>query len=61
MVVEEPFYYVERILPDPEYIFTEEGERVSVYLETNNTRIDRCDTFYESLKTLNEITYTKSN
>jgi hypothetical protein len=58
LVVEEPFYYVERILPQPIYVETENG-LTDISEPVNKFKVDRYDAFYNSFYALNEITDPK--
>lgn len=55
LVVEEPFYYVERILPNSIYVETDNG-LIDTSEPVNQFKIDRYDAFYSSFYALNEIT-----
>lgn len=55
LVVEEPFYYVERILPNSIYVETDNG-LIDISEPVNQFKIDRYDAFYSSFYALNEIT-----
>jgi len=55
LVVEEPLYYVDRIIPDPIYVETENG-LIDISEPINQFKIDRFDAFYNSFYALNEIT-----
>ena len=54
LVVEEPLYYVERILPSSIYVETENGQTY-ISEPVNQFKIDRYDAFYNSFYALNEI------
>ena len=58
LVVEEPFYYVERILPNSIYVETENGQ-IDISEPVNQFKVDRYDAFYSSFYALNEITDPK--
>ena len=58
LVVEEPFYYVERILPNSIYVETDNG-LIDLSEPVNQFKIDRYDAFYSSFYALNEITDPK--
>ena len=58
LVVEEPLYYVERILPSSIYVETENG-RIDISEPVNQFKVDRYDAFYNSFYALNEITDPK--
>ena len=58
LVVEEPMYYVERILPSSIYVETENG-LIDISEPVNQFKIDRYDAFYNSFYALNEITDPK--
>ena len=58
LVVEEPFYYVERILPSSIYVETENGQ-IDISEPVNQFKVDRYDAFYSSFYALNEITDPK--
>ena len=58
LVVEEPFYYVERILPNSIYVETDNG-LIDISEPVNQFKIDRYDAFYSSFYALNEITDPK--
>ena len=58
LVVEEPFYYAERILPSPIYVETENGQ-IDISEPVNQFKVDRYDAFYSSFYALNEITDPK--
>ena len=55
LVVEEPLYYVEQIIPQPKYVETNE-RLIDISEEVNSFRVDRYDAYYNSLYALNEIT-----
>ena len=55
LVVEEPFYYVEHIIPQSIYVETEDGQR-DISEEVNRFKVDRYDAYYNSFYALNEIT-----
>jgi len=58
LVVEEPLYYVERILPSSIYVETENGQ-TDISEPVNQFKVDRYDAFYNSFYALNEITDPK--
>ena len=58
LVVEEPLYYVERILPSSIYVETENGQ-IDISEPVNQFKVDRYDAFYNSFYALNEITDPK--
>jgi len=58
LVVEEPFYYFERILPNSIYVETENGQ-IDISEPLNQFKVDRYDAFYSSFYALNEITDPK--
>lgn len=58
LVVEEPFYYVERILPNSIYVETDNG-LIDISEPVNQFKIDRYDAYYNSFYSLNEITDPK--
>ena len=58
LVVEEPLYYVERILPNSIYVETENGQ-IDISEPVNQFKVDRYDAFYSSFYALNEITDPK--
>ena len=58
LVVEEPLYYVERILPSSIYVETENGQ-TDISEPVNQFKVDRYDAFYSSFYALNEITDPK--
>lgn len=58
LVVEEPFYYVERILPSPIYVETENGQ-IDISEPVNQFKVDRYDAFYNSFYALNKVTDPK--
>ena len=58
LVVEEPFHYVERILPSSIYVETENGQ-IDISEPVNQFKVDRYDAFYNSFYALNEITDPK--
>ena len=55
LVVEEPLYYVEQIIPQPKYVETN-GRLIDISEEVNSFRVDRYDAYYNSFYALNEIT-----
>jgi len=55
LVVEEPLYYVEQIIPQPKYVETNE-RLIDISEEVNSFRVDRYDAYYSSFYALNEIT-----
>lgn len=55
LVVEEPLYYVEQIIPQPKYVETNEGQ-IDISEKVNNFRIDRYNAYYNSFYALNDIT-----
>lgn len=55
LVVEEPLYYVEQIIPQPKYVETNE-RLIDISEEVNSFRVDRYDAYYNSFYALNEIT-----
>ena len=57
-MVEEPLYYVERILPSSIYVETENGQ-TDISEPVNQFKVDRYDAFYNSFYALNEITDPK--
>jgi hypothetical protein len=57
-VVEEPLYYVERILPSSIYVETENGQ-TDISEPVNQFKVDRYNAFYNSFYALNEITDPK--
>jgi len=58
LVVEEPLYYIERILPSSIYVETENGQ-IDISEPVNQFKVDRYDAFYSSFYALNEITDPK--
>lgn len=58
LVVEEPLYYVERILPSSIYVETENGQ-TDISEPVNQFKVDRYNAFYNSFYALNEITDPK--
>ena len=58
LVVEEPFYYVERILPNSIYVETDNG-LIDISEPVTQFKIDRYDAYYNSFYSLNEITDPK--
>jgi len=58
LVVEEPLYYVERIMPEPKYVETDNG-LIDISEPVNQFKVDRYDAFYSSFYALNEITDPK--
>ena len=58
LVVEEPLYYVERILPSSIYVETDNG-LIDISEPVNQFKVDRYDAFYSSFYALNEITDPK--
>jgi hypothetical protein len=58
LVVEEPLYYVERILPSSTYVETENGQ-IDISEPVNQFKVDRYAAFYNSFYALNEITDPK--
>lgn len=58
LVVEEPLYYIERILPSSIYVETENGQ-IDISEPVNQFKIDKYDAFYNSFYALNEITDPK--
>jgi hypothetical protein len=58
LVVEEPLYYVERILPSSIYVETENGQ-TDISEPINQFKVDRYAAFYNSFYALNEITDPK--
>jgi len=58
LVVEEPFYYAERILPSPIYVETENGQ-IDISEPVNQFKVDRYDAFYISFYALNKVTDPK--
>jgi len=55
LVVEEPLYYVERIVPSSKYVETENGQ-INISEPVNQFKIDRYAAFYNSFYALNGIT-----
>ena len=58
LVVEEPLYYGERIMPEPKYVETDNG-LIDISEPVNQFKVDRYDAFYSSFYALNEITDPK--
>ena len=58
LVVEEPLYYVERILPSSIYVETENGQ-IDISEPVNQFKVERYNAFYNSFYALNEITDPK--
>jgi hypothetical protein len=58
LVVEEPLYYVERILPSSIYVETENGQ-TDISEPINQFKVHRYAAFYNSFYALNEITDPK--
>jgi hypothetical protein len=55
LVVEEPLYYVERIVPSSIYVETENGQ-IDISEPINQFKVDRYAAFYNSFYALNDIT-----
>ena len=58
LVVEEPLYYVERIMSEPKYVETDNG-LIDISEPVNQFKVDRYATFYKSFYALNNITDPK--
>ena len=58
LVVEEPLYYIERILPSSIYVETENGQ-IDISEPVNQFKIDKYDAFYNSFYALNKVTDPK--
>ncbi len=54
LVVEEPFYYVEQIIPNSIFVETENG-LIDISEPINQFKIDRYDAYYNSFYALNDI------
>ena len=55
LVVEEPLYYVEQIIPQPKYVETNEGQ-IDISEQINIFKVDRYNAYYNSFYALNDIT-----